>query len=96
MQSIDDTREMLSEFNGRVEAAQQLGEEWLETTPEVIAFIMRKGMGTRPDGKPALHFDYKGIHICERGKLDEAMRVFEEDCNTTAHGPSEGKRVEKY
>lgn len=77
---VDDTpKEKVSDFIGRIEEAKQTGEEWIETSPEIIQFYNRRGLN---GGK---YFIFQGIKVCEHGMKDKiveeentpiSMRVF--------------------
>lgn len=54
-----------------LELATTKEEQWVETTPEVIAKLNRNGLGG------AKYFIYKGVKVCEYGKVEEI--IAEED-----------------
>jgi hypothetical protein len=62
---IDDTRERMSDFIEKHAAAVALGDEWVETTPEIISLLQPRGL----NGKK--YFCWKGIKVCEHGKSQE-------------------------
>ena len=68
---IDDTRELLSVFLNKIAVAKQLGDEWVETSAEVIKHFNPKGLGVNPlTNQPNRYFVYEGIKICEKGQIE--------------------------
>jgi hypothetical protein len=59
----------------KIATAKAIGQEWVETTPEIIATLQPKGLGG------AKYFIYNGVKVCEMGKIDE----IETECNTPLH-----------
>lgn len=47
---------------------QYNGDGWIETTPEIIKYYNRSGLG------PANYFLFEGIKVCEYGKKAECIR----------------------
>lgn len=62
---IDNTKERMSDFIEKHSIALANGDEWCETTPEIIKLLQPRGMGG------AKYFCYKGVKVCEYGKIDE-------------------------
>ena len=58
----------MAEFIQAVSVAKYTGEEWVETTPEIIAHFNPQGLGG------AKHFTFENVKICEVGKLDEVLK----------------------
>lgn len=56
--------ETLTEFQSNIDAAKMNGDEWVETTPEIIKYYNRNGLG-----KHAKYFIFHNIKVCERGQL---------------------------
>lgn len=57
-------KETIQEFEMRLDDALRGEQEWLETTPENIAYFNRRGLGG------AKYFMYKGIKVCAYGDME--------------------------
>lgn len=64
-ESADNTRERMSDFIEKHARALAAGEMWVETTPEIIKLLQPNGLNG------AKYFCYKGVKVCEFGKIDE-------------------------
>ena len=82
---INDRRVMISEFLGAIEIAKSEGEEWVETSKEVIAHYNRKGLG------PSNFFVYGGVKVCEEGNREAAEKELDRDLAQELHGRNEGR-----
>jgi len=60
------------------------GDEWVETTAEIIHHYNRKGLNG------AKFFIYDGIKVCERGKMDEIQKDMDMQMGHKVFGTSEG------
>lgn len=74
----------LGEFEGIVAHALHEGEEWVETTPEIVKYFNRNGL------KGADYFIYKGIKVCEYGKREAIVDHENEQMDYRLHGKGEG------
>ena len=83
--AIDDTIETVRTFQDKIAVAQSAGEEWVETTPEIIAHYNRKGLGG------AKFFVFQGIKVCETGKREAIEKEMDEPLSARLHGRDEGK-----
>lgn len=71
--SVDDNREMLSDFDRKVDTATIIGKEWVETSPEIIGYFNPRGLGG------ADYFHYKKVKVCEYGKSEAIQEKIEAD-----------------
>ena len=78
------TLEDLGAFELQVKHAKQMGEEWVETSPEIIKYLVPQGI--EKEG----HFIYNSVYVCEFGKKDAAIAKMSEDLNAKIHGAGEG------
>lgn len=80
----------MSQFNAVVDVAKLQGQEWVETTADIIKHFQPHGMGGQE------YFCYKGIKICEGipGKPGEKSAALEEklemQMGALVHGEGEG------
>ena len=82
---------MLSVFLGNIAVAQQMGEEWVETTPEIIQHFNPKGMGINPlTEKPNRFFIYHGIKVCPKGERESIENEMDQPLSQRIHGEKEG------
>lgn len=79
----DEFKAQLNEFLSDISMAKLNGEEWVETTPEVIASFNRQGL------KGAKFFIYQGIKVCEHGKTQEIIAQMDKPLTTMLFGPEE-------
>lgn len=61
----DAKKETLQDLDWKVDAALKSGQDWVETTKENLHYHSRGGVG--PEG----YITYKGVKVCEFGKLKE-------------------------
>jgi len=88
---IDDVTETVNAFLNKIAAAQGAGEEWVETTPEIIAHFNKRGMGINPlTGKPNRHFVFNGIKVCPYGEQEQIETEMSEQLSIRLHGKDEG------
>lgn len=76
--------ETISMFEGKIAHAKHNGDEWIETSPEVISYFNRKGLGGNE------YFMYKDIKVCEYGKRDKIIDRENISMDQRLHGSSEG------
>lgn len=76
--------ETLATFEARISEAQMAGDEWIETTDEILKFFNRKGMNG------AKYFVYKGIKVCLKGEREEIEKECDEPLSRKLFGSSEG------
>lgn len=69
----------------KIDRAQIEGEEWVETSIEMLNYIFPRGTGSAEYGH------YKGIKVCEFGKRDEIERRINDPLYQRLHGHKEGK-----
>lgn len=79
----------MSDFLAKVATAkaeaQRAGEvQWVETSPEIIAYLNPRGLGG------AKHFAYQGVLVCEHGKREEIEADMETPLAHKLHGKQEG------
>lgn len=81
---------MLSSFLGRVAVAKSLGDEWVETTAEVIRHFNPRGLGINPlTRKENRYFLYDGVKVCEAGQIDEIEEEINVPQAVRMHGDKE-------
>lgn len=81
---IDDTRETVNEFMGKIAVAQSQGLESIETTNEMIAHFNKKGLN---GGK---YFIYGGIKVYPLGKTEEIEEDEQTPLTEKLHGTQDG------
>lgn len=77
--------ETISMFEGKIAHAKHNGDEWVETSPQVITYFNRRGLGASE------YFIYKDIKVCEHGKRDAIIDKESMSMDERLHGPNEGK-----
>ena len=88
---VDDRPKTLSEFNLAVDMALMHGEEWVETTDEVVKSFLPKGLGD------ILYFCYRGVKVCvgDPGNPGECSAKLQDKLDVqmgaVIHGEGEGK-----
>lgn len=82
-QSVDDVKETVNGFLDKVACAKLAGDEWVETTQDVIRHFNRNGMNG------AKFFIYNGLKVCEFGKIEEIEAEMNEPVGRKIHGSSE-------
>lgn len=80
----------LNDFEMRVHRAKISGDEWVETSDEIINYYNKSGMGKSQTGKDNLYFLYKGVKVCVFGMADKAEAQMSEQGGRIVHGPTEG------
>ena len=73
-------------FMDKISQAQLGDEEWVETSPEIMAHYNRKGMGGQE------YFIFQGIKVCEYGKRQSLEDKLNEDMAIRLHG----KQIHKF
>ena len=76
-------RETTMMFMQKIDDALINGDDWVETSPEIVAHYNRKGMGALP------YFIYRGIKACEYGKAVSIQDALDADLNRLMHGAKE-------
>jgi hypothetical protein len=87
---VDTQRESLNDFEQKIAFAMISNDEWVETTPEIITYFNRNGLGKDNAGKPLQYFIYKGKKVCEFGKIDAIEAEEAEQIGTRLFGKAEG------
>lgn len=82
--ALDTVKETTGSFLDKIHQAKMAGDEWVETTPEIIQFYNRKGLNG------AKFFIYDGIKVCERGKIEEIEDEMNTPLSEKLHGKGEG------
>lgn len=78
-------RETTMMFMDKIETAILNGDEWVETSPELIAHYNRKGLG------PNEYFIFKNIKVCAYGKSEECQNKMDADLHRLMHGAQEAR-----
>jgi hypothetical protein len=87
----DDTKHLVSEFLSAIACAKSDGDEWVQTSLEIIQYFNKRGMGKNPlTGKDNTYFVYDGIKVCETGKLEQVETEMNMQTNVRLHGKEEG------
>lgn len=79
--------ELVSDFKDAIEMAKMSGDEWVETTEEVINYFNKGGL------KGAPYFIYNGVKVCRNGDLEKVEDYMNRDLYVEAHGAGSGKRI---
>lgn len=76
--------EKKAQLESDVAAAQVLGEQWVETSLDLIKYLNPQGLGKER------YFTYRNIQVCEEGKRAEIEKELSERGNTEQllHGSS--------
>jgi hypothetical protein len=80
---VDDIKMPMSVFQELIAVAKANGQEWVETTPEIIKILQPRGMG------PVNYFIYHGVKVCEIGKREEITDELSTPMGKKIHGESE-------
>lgn len=81
--NIDDRSDTLNSFEVKCLTAKNNGQEWVETTPEIIALMQPRGLGG------SKFFCYKGVKVCEFGKSEEIQAECDIPMGKKLHGEGE-------
>ena len=76
-------RETTMVFMDKIDRAIIEGDEWVETSPEIVGHYNKKGMGALP------YFIYRGVKVCEYGKSEQIQNALDADLNRLMHGAKE-------
>ena len=76
--------ETLSDFKLKVHQAKMEGNDWVETSPEIIKYYNPKGMNG------VKYFWFDGVKVCELGKSEEIEQEIATPLAERMHGKSEG------
>jgi hypothetical protein len=82
-------RETLSEFQSKIDIATIEGEEWVETSPEIISHYVRSGLGKSG------YFIFKNIKVCEYGKCEALKSDMSRQVGDIVHGDAHVNQVER-
>lgn len=83
--NMNDHHETMSSFLDKIHQAKVNEQEWIETTPEMIAYLNKSGLNG------AFHFIYNGIKVAPTGKSQEIQEYLDRDLNAEKHGAKEGR-----
>lgn len=86
---IDDTKHTVNTFQDLISQATLNGDEWVETSPEIIRHYNRNGLGKTADGVAIRFFIYNGIKVCPFGEQESIEAEMNRSVNSKVHGPSE-------
>jgi hypothetical protein len=75
----------VTEFMASIAAAKAVGEDWVETSADVIQRMMPQGLGG------AKFFIYQGIKVCEYGQKEAVEADMDRPVGERLHGSGEGK-----
>lgn len=78
----------MTEFQQKIDAALLNGEEWVETSPKIITYFNRKGLGPH-----AKYFVYKNIKICEFGQSEAIQAHLNRQMGNLIYGDGEAKSI---
>ena len=78
--------ETLTEFQAKIDHALIQGDEWVETTPEIIKYYNRNGLG-----KHSEYFIYKNIKVCLNGQGDRIREQLETQIGNLVYGKDEAR-----
>lgn len=88
---MDDTRHLVSEFLTSIAIAKHEGQEWVETSKEIIAHYNKRGLGVNPvTGKENRFFIYDGVKVCEPGMIESIEQEMNTQLGVRIHGKDEG------
>lgn len=76
--------ETLSQFKAKLDYAKMEGDEWVETTPEIINYFNRNGLGD------AGYYIHEGIKVCLIGTRDKIIEKESQQMDRRLHGETEG------
>ena len=80
---VNDKKEVLSEFIAKIANAKHLGNEWVETSKEIVDYYNPKGLNG------AKYFIYDGIKVTEHGKSEEIEEENNQSIGQKIHGSEE-------
>lgn len=80
-----DEHETLTTFQSRIDAALLEGTDWVETSPAIIKYFNRSGIGK------AEFFIYKNIKVCEQGQSERLQKGLDRPLGQILYGENEGK-----
>lgn len=87
--TVDDTKHTVHTFLDLISVAKSSGQEWVETTPEIIAHYNRQGL------KGAKYFLFNGVKVCEIGQKAAILAEIDQPLSVKLHGAEEGKVLHK-
>ena len=82
----------LSKFQFRIDQAKMNGDEWVETSPAIMKYFNRGGLGTYKDrGQevPREYFIYQGIKVCGEGAMEGLIAKEGKQLGKVVHGDDE-------
>lgn len=77
--------ETLTEFQNKIDQATLNGDEWVETTPAIIKYFNRNGLGRSE------YFIYKGIKVCVNGQSERIQNNMNKQLGQVIYGDQEAK-----
>lgn len=77
--NTDDTKERMSEFIEKQAIAVANGDEWVETSPEIMKLLQPRGLGKDRFGKELDYFCWKGTKVCA---YDQSEKIEEREAKT--------------
>ncbi len=84
VESVDKKeRETTMDFLNKIEMAIIDGEEWVETSPEIIAHYNKRGL------KNCGYFIFRNIKVCEYGQSEKIQEQLDADIHRLMHGAKE-------
>lgn len=86
-QVIDDTKDTVHTFLDKIAVAKMNGDEWIETTPEIIMHYNRHGLNG------AKYFIYDGIKVAVTGTVEDIVKEEDTPVNMRVFGKDEPKSV---
>lgn len=83
---VNDVQETMSQFLSKITLAQNRGDEWVETSPEIISLVCRSGLGDKK------YFTYgnPGVKVCAYGQREAIEEAENVQLGQVTHGPDEG------
>lgn len=82
-QIFDEFTETLTDFERKIDRARINGDEWVETSKEIVKHLNPRGLGG------AKYFIFKNIKVAEKGTVDDLIN--EETAQETRFVPGESK-----
>ena len=85
MSDLNDKREVLSEFQAKVDHALMQGQEWVETSDEIIKYYNPKGLNG------AEYFIFKGVKVAPYEQSASIQERLDQPMAERLHGDGQGK-----
>ena len=71
-----------------MDAALLNQEEWVETSPKIIQYYNRNGLGPHAE-----YFNYKGVKVCEFGKSEAIQQKLDRKHEQIVYGSEAGTEI---